>query len=164
MYKCDSSKLKVSFNDFHEVDVKDMPEYGTYCLIELKDGRHTAGKWYPGESEGETVSGEFSRDSYDGVDVSEVAKWHFLRTYDLTECLENEKIRQINLGIEKEDTYSVQFSDFRLMNDELPKSKQFCLLILNDGSLAAGRWNHSSDGKGYFIYASALASHSMKKV
>ena len=138
MYKCDSSKLTVSFNDFHNVDVNDMPEYGDYCLIELKDGRHTAGKWYPGKSDGKTVSGEFSRDSCDSVDVSEVAKWHFLRIYDLTECLKDEKIRQINLGIEKEDAYSIQFSDFTLINEGLPKSKQFCLLILNDGSLAAG--------------------------
>jgi hypothetical protein len=165
MNKCDHKKLILSFNEFHNVDINDMPEYGDYCFIELKDGRHTAGKWYPGKSDGETVSGEFSRDSCDGVDVSEVAKWHYLRNYDLTECLENEKIRQINLGIENEDAYSVQISDFRLMNDELPKSKQFCLLILNDGMLGAGRWNQYSDRRdGYFIYASALSSYSMKNV
>jgi len=32
---------------FHDVDVKDMPPYGEFCLLELKDGRYTAGEWTP---------------------------------------------------------------------------------------------------------------------
>ena len=43
MFKCDYSILHLSFNDFHDVKAGDMPEYDEFCLLKLKDGRHTAG-------------------------------------------------------------------------------------------------------------------------
>ncbi|MBR6257973.1 MAG: hypothetical protein IKR23_11385 [Lachnospiraceae bacterium] len=166
MYKCDHTKLVLAFNEFHDVKKDDMPEYGDFCLLELRDGRHTAGQWYPNSGDSETLAGHFGRGTADSVDVSEVAKWHFLKRYDLTECLEDEKIRQINLGFEDEDKYSVKIGEFKSLKDgNLPESEQYCLLIMTDGSLAAGRWDQFPDGKeGLFIYASALASYSMDKV
>ncbi|MBR3228320.1 MAG: hypothetical protein IKF68_07230, partial [Erysipelotrichaceae bacterium] len=56
--------------------------------------------------------------------------------------------------------------DFRSFADKKkPKDEQYCLLIMKDGSLAAGRWNkwrHKTGGA--FIYAPALASHSFDEV
>ena len=43
MFKCNYKTLKLCFNAFHDAKVGDMPEYGDYVLLELKDGRHTAG-------------------------------------------------------------------------------------------------------------------------
>ena len=89
-----------------------------------------------------------------------------LKSYDLTECLEDENVRQINLGPEEDGVYSVKIGDFKpLKEGHLPESEQYCLLILTDGRLASGRWDQFPDGKeGLFIYASALASYSMDKV
>jgi len=166
MFLCDYTKLRLSFNEFHNVEVKDMPEYGEFCLIELKDGRHTAGKWYPNGDEEESVSGDFGRGTADSVDVDEVSKWHSLDRYDLTDCLENEEINLINLGAKKEDIHNIMIGDFKsLQNGDLPKHKQYCLLILTNGELSAGRWDQwQGEKRGTFIYASALASHSMDKV
>ena len=47
MFKCDYSKLTLSFNRFRAVMAKEMPQYGEFCLLELKDGRCTAGSWSP---------------------------------------------------------------------------------------------------------------------
>ena len=164
MFRCDYKKLCLAFNCFHDVQVDDMPEYGDYVLIELKDGRHTAGCWYPKDDE-ETVSGSFSRDSFDSVDVGEVSKWQPLNGYDLTGSLEKENINRIILGSDEDDPYIVEIRDFKSFKDgDFPKNKQFCLLILIDGTLAAGRWNKLGEDDGQFIYASALASHSMNKV
>ena len=166
MYKCDLTKLSLSFNEFHDVKTDDMPEYGEFCLLELKDGRYTAGQWYPNSGDAETLAGHFGRGTADSVDVNEVAKWHLLKSYDLTECLEDENVRQINLGPEEDGVYSVKIGDFKpLKEGHLPESEQYCLLILTDGRLASGRWDQFPDGKeGLFIYASALASYSMDKV
>ena len=70
------------------------------------------------------------------------------------------------MGHKKEDGYSVSFRDFKLIKDkDFPKNEQYCLLILLDGTLAAGRWDKWSGEKGgCFIYAPALASYSMNKV
>ncbi len=166
MFKCDYKKLKIFFNEFHDVDIKDMPEYGEYCLLELNDGRYTAGEWLPNDYEKKkVVSGKFNRGSFDSVDVAEVAKWHSLQRYDLTRCLENELIENIHNGEKTDDTYSVAMGDFKSFKDgDFPKKEQFCLLILNNGEMAAGRWDELGEKNGQFIYASALASHSMKKV
>jgi hypothetical protein len=95
-----------------------------------------------------------------------VERWHSLERYDLTECLEDEEIDWINLGPEKEGTRNVQFKGFKSFADKKkPKEEQFCLLIMNDGTLAAGRWNKwRHEAGGDFIYAPALASHSSDKV
>jgi hypothetical protein len=95
-----------------------------------------------------------------------VARWHSLDRYDLTESLENEEINWINLGPEEEGSHNVQFEKFKSFADRKnPKDEQFCLLIMKDGSLAAGRWNKwRGEAGGAFIYSSALASHSRDKV
>ena len=41
MFKCNYKTLKLCFNAFHDAKVGDMPEYGDYVLLELKDGRHS---------------------------------------------------------------------------------------------------------------------------
>jgi hypothetical protein len=165
MFKVDYKKLTLSFNEFHEVSDKDMPEYGEYCLLELKNGDYTAGGWYP-SGNGRTKAGHFTRGTADTVDSEEVARWHSLARYDLSELLCDEEIGWINLGHEEEGARNVQFEGFKSFADrKRPKEEQFCLLIMKDGSLAAGRWNkwrHKAGGS--FIYASALASHSSDKV
>ena len=44
MFKCDHTKLRLSFNEFHDVKASDMPDYGEFCLLELKDGTLTLTK------------------------------------------------------------------------------------------------------------------------
>ena len=167
MFKCNYKTLSLCFNAFHDVKVNDMPEYGDYVLLELKDGRHTAGQWYPNDTFGKEniMSGKFGRGSFDSVDVSEVVKWHYLERYDLSRCLEDEDIGSINFAPRSEDTYEVKISGFKSFKDgDFPKREQYCLLIFNDGTLHAGRWDELGENNGMFIYASALASHSMEKV
>ncbi|MCR5324046.1 MAG: hypothetical protein K6E85_12330 [Lachnospiraceae bacterium] len=166
MFKCDHKKLRLSFNEFHNFEIADRPEYGEFCLIELKDGRYTGGTWYPKDYPKKTMEGSFGRGTADSVDAAEVSKWHSLRRYDLTECLENESIEQINLGPEEEGNYTVIFKDFKSFEDqEFPMHEQYCLLILKSGELAAGRWNRwPGKDDGTFFYASALAGHGMDKV
>ena len=41
MFTCDYRKLSLSFNEFHSIEEKDMPDYSEFCLLELKDGRFT---------------------------------------------------------------------------------------------------------------------------
>ncbi len=165
MFKVDYKKLRLSFNDFHIVNDKDMPQYGEYCLLELKTGDYTAGGWLPSEN-GRTAKGKFIRGTADTVDSKDVARWHSLDRYDLTESLEKEEVNWINIGEEEEGDRNIQFEGFKSFVDKkYPKEEQFCLLIMKDGSLAAGRWNkwrHESGGS--FIYSSALASHSSDKV
>ncbi len=165
MFKVDYKKLRLSFNDFHIVNDKDMPQYGEYCLLELKTGDYTAGGWLP-SGNGHTAKGKFIRGTADTVDSQEVARWHSLDRYDLTESLEKEEVNWINIGEEEEGDRNIQFEGFKSFVDKkYPKEEQFCLLIMKDGSLAAGRWNkwrHESGGS--FIYSSALASHSSDKV
>ena len=166
MFKVDHKTLRLSFNEFHDFSVKDMPQYGEYCLLELKTGAYTAGGWHS-SGNGRTAAGQFIRGTADSVDLKEVARWHSLDRYDLTESLEKEGVNWINIGREEEEgDRNVQFEGFRSLADgKNPKKEQFCLLIMKDGSLAAGRWNkwrHKAGGT--FIYSSALASHSADKV
>ena len=91
MFVADHKTLRLSFNEFHELTIKDMPEYGEYCLLELKDGNYTAGEWHPASNK-RTVAGMFLRGTADTVDAEEVARWHSLERYNLTECLEDEEI------------------------------------------------------------------------
>ncbi len=165
MFKADYKNLRLSFNEFHDVSDKDMPQYGEFCLLELKTGAYTAGSWCP-SGNGHTAAGSFIRGTADSIDSEDVARWHSLDRYDLTESLEDEEINWINLGPEKEDCRSMQFDGFKsFAGGKNPKQEQYCLLIMKDGSLAAGRWNkwRRKDG-GAFIYAPALASHSCDKV
>ncbi len=165
MFNVDYKKLILSFNEFHDVSDKDMPEYGEYCLLELKTGDHTAGGWHP-SGDGHAAAGQFIRGTADSVNSEDVARWHSLDRYDLTDSLEDEDINWINLGPEEEGSRNVQFEKFKSIADgKNPKEEQFCLLIMKDGSLAAGRWNKwRNEAGGYFIYSSALASHSSDKV
>ena len=165
MFTVDYKKLRLSFNEFHDVSDQDMPEYGEYCLLELKTGAYTAGGWHP-SGDGHTAAGKFIRGTADSVNSEEVARWHSLERYDLTDSLETEKVNWINLGPEEEGRRNVQFDGFQSFADRKnPKKEQFCLLIMKDGSLAAGRWNKwRHEAGGTFIYSSALASHSSDKV
>ncbi|MBO6054895.1 MAG: hypothetical protein J6P31_05185, partial [Oscillospiraceae bacterium] len=66
-----------------------MPDYGEFCLLELKDGRFTAGEWIPHDyQDKDSVSGKFVRGTGDTVGADEVSKWHSLARYDLSSCLE----------------------------------------------------------------------------
>ncbi len=164
-YKCDYAKLRLSFNDFHHVEANDMPQYGEFCLLELKDGRYTAGEWHPND-EKNTVSGKFVRGTADVVEIGEVSEWHSLERYDLTDCLTDEDVDYINIGPVKEEKHSAVFKNFKSLKDgDFPKSEQYCLLILKNAELAAGRWDEWEKGKdGSFVYAPAMACHSMNKV
>lgn len=167
MFKCDYTELLLSFNEFHNIEPGDMPQYGEFCLLELKDGRYTAGSWNPSNYDNKKdVSGQFIRGTADTVNVEEVSKWHSLERYDLTSCLEDEEIGQINLGHEEEGIYSVIFKDFKSIKDgDYPKSEQYCLLILKNGELGAGRWDQWPKEKaGTFVYAPALSCYGMEKV
>ena len=166
MFKCDYTKLTLSFNNFHDLKVGDQPDYGEFCLLELKDGRHTGGSWCSkGDGKSNIVEGEFIRGTADTVDASEVSKWHELNRYNASNCMDDDSVEWINVGPEKEDAYSLQLSDFKSTEmGEFPREEQYCFLILTDGSLAVGRWNEYSSGDGAFIYAPALSSYSMDKV
>ena len=165
MFTVDHKKLILSFNEFHDLSDKDMPQYGEYCLLELKTGAYTAGGWHP-SGNGRSAAGKFIRGTAETVDSEEVARWHALERYDLTESLEDEEIGWINLGPEEEGSRNVQFERFQSFADKkYPKEEQFCLLIMKDGTLAAGRWNKwRNEAGGAFIYSSALASHSWDEV
>ena len=165
MFSVNYKELRLSFNEFHDVSDKDMPQYGEFCLLELKNGDHTAGSWYPSEK-GHGSEGMFIRGTADSIGSEEVERWHSLERYDLTECLEDEEINWINLGPQEDGIHSVQFGDFKSFADrKKPKEEQYCLLIMKDGTLAAGRWNKwRNEAGGAFIYAPALASHSSDKV
>ena len=164
MFKVDYKNLRLSFNEFHNVTGKDMPQHGEYCLLELKTGGYTAGGWHPSGG-GRTVKGYFLRGTADTVESEEVERWHSLDRYDLTDSLEHEGVNWINLGPEEEGERNVLFEVFKSFADRKnPKKEQFCLLIMKDGTLAAGRWNKWRHGGGAFIYSSALASHSSDKV
>ena len=166
MFTVNYKDLRLSFNEFHELSDGDTPQYGEYCLLELKTGDYTAGGWYP-SGNGHTAAGTFIRGTADTVDSEEVARWHSLDRYDLTESLETEGVNWINIGCEEEEgDRNVQFEGFKSFGDrKRPKEEQFCLLIMKDGSLAAGRWNKwRHEAGGAFIYSSALASHSSDKV
>ncbi len=164
MFTVDYKGLTLSFNEFHDVSDEDMPKYGEYCLLELKTGAYTAGGWHP-SGEGPAAAGKFIRGTADTVDSEEVARWHSLDRYDLTDSLETEEVNWINLGPE-EGGRNVQFEGFKSFADrKRPKEEQFCLLIMKDGSLAAGRWNKwRREAGGAFIYSSALASHGWDEV
>ena len=168
MFKCDHTVLHLSFNDFHDVKAGDMPEYDEFCLLKLKDGRHTAGKWHPSEySNKKSISGVFGRGGFDTIDVSEVLKWHSFDRYNLSSCLKEESTKGINIGEWIEDIdKKAEFGGFYSTDDgDFPKQEQYCLLILKDGRMAGGRWDWWRDKKGgQFIYASALSSFDMKKV
>ena len=165
MFTVNYKELSLSFNEFHDVTAEDMPQYGEYCLLELKTGDYTAGGWHP-SGDGSAAAGFFLRGTADSVDAKEVARWHSLDRYDLTDSLEEEGVNWINLGPEEEGSRNVQFEKFKSFADKKnPKEEQFCLLIMKDGSLAAGRWNKwRRSAGGAFIYSSALASHSSDKV
>ncbi|SEP70253.1 hypothetical protein SAMN02910289_00390 [Lachnospiraceae bacterium RM5] len=165
MFKCDYKTLRLSFNDFHNVDIKDMPPYGEFCLLELKDGRYTAGEWHPKDYKNKKVlKGEFIRGTADSVLVEEVKRWHTLDRDEISQCLEKKEINFINIAALKNEG-SVVFENFKSCDKgEFPKEEQYCLLIMKDGGLAAGRWEFYDEKDGCFIYAPALGSHSMEKV
>ena len=87
MFNVDHKDLTLSFNEFHDVSDKDMPQYGEYCLLELKTGAYTAGGWQP-SGNGRSAAGQFIRGTAETVDIEEVARWHSLDRYDLSDSLE----------------------------------------------------------------------------
>ena len=50
MFVVNYKDLRLSFNEFHDISDKDMPQYGEFCLLELKNGDYTAGSWHPSMS------------------------------------------------------------------------------------------------------------------
>ena len=164
MFTCNYKELQLSFNEFHSIAPQDMPSYDEFCLLELKDGSYTAGRWSPDDYRNtSSVTGSFIRGTADTVAAEEVQRWHSLDRYDLSSCLEDEKIGYINLGKEVEG--SVLFQDFKSLKDgDFPKSEQYCLLLLMNGGMAGGRWDRMGDDDGLFIYAPALASYDMDEV
>ena len=167
MFTANYKELILSFNEFHDVSGNDMPQYGEYCLLELKNGDYTAGSWDPKDYRNKkSSSGEFIRGTADTIGSEEVERWHSLERYNLTECLEDEEIQWINLGSWEDGGRNVQFDGFKSFADRRkPKEEQFCLLIMKDGTLAAGRWNKwRHDPGGAFIYAPALSSHGWEDV
>ena len=169
MFKCDYRNLILSFNDFHNIEPKDMPQYGEFCLLELKDGRYTGGEWNPANYDDykrrKTTEGSFVRGTGETISSEEVAKWHSLDRYNPSNCLEVEDMQKINFGVPGEDVYSVQLKGLKSFEDgDFPKSEQYCLLVMKNGDLGAGRWERYGKKDGAFIYAPALASHSMEKV
>ena len=115
MFKVDYKELTLSFNEFHDVSGKSMPEYGEFCLLELKNGDYTAGSWHP-SGNGHGVSGEFIRGTADTINAEEVRRWHSLDRYDLSEILEEEEINWINLGPETEGCHSARFDGFKSLD------------------------------------------------
>ncbi|MCR5202045.1 MAG: hypothetical protein K6D02_02995 [Lachnospiraceae bacterium] len=166
MFNVDYKNLRLSFNDFREFNDKDIPQYGEYCLVELKTGDYTAGGWHP-SGNGDTATGYFLRGTADTVNSEDVARWHPLDRYDLTKSLEEEGINWIDIGRDEEEgDRNVQFEGFKsILDRKYPKNEQFCLLIMKDGSLAAGRWNKwKRKAGGEFVYSSAMSSYSSNKV
>ena len=162
---CDYKNLTLSFNEFHDVKEKDRPTYGEFCLLELKNGDLTAGAWCP-DRDKKGLNGKFNRGTADSVPVSEVSKWHSLERYDMSNCLEQEELNLINLGVPGEDIYSLKLDGFKALSDgDLPKTEQYCLLVMKDGGLASGRWDgEPGDADGSFVYASALACYDAERV
>lgn len=167
-YKCDIKGLILVFKDFRDLVFEDLPQYGEFCLLELKDGRLTAGAWYPDdEKQGEKLSGYFLRGLADKVLSDDVARWHRLNCYDLSKCMEEDDTEIINLKADKDKGYSVEVKDFKSWRDgEFPKSEQYCLLILMDGSLSGGRWERwrIDDNDGHFEHSSGGFNISKEKV
>ncbi len=144
MFNCKYKNLTLSFNEFHNIEDKDLPQDGEFCLLELKDGSLTAGEWNPDDSDEDDgcVSGNFIRGNADTVSVDEVSKWHSLECYDLQDCLEDEETDLINIGAEKDGAYSVKITGFKSLNDsQCPKNEQYCFLLLTNGGLSGGRWD-----------------------
>lgn len=159
MYKCDYKELTLSFNEFHNAEKNDMPEANKFCLLELKDGRHTAGRWIP-------EYGKFLRGKDDLVSADEVSKWHLLHCHDLSDCLKKETVRYINIGEEKDGDYNVEIAGFKSMSDgDFPNADQYCLLILNNGGLSAGRWfKWMGENRGCFYHESVISTFSVDEV
>ena len=117
MFVVNYKDLRLSFNEFHDISDKDMPQYGEFCLLELKTGDYTAGSWHPSEN-GRTAKGTFIRGTADSIESAEVERWHSLERYDLTESLETDGVNWINLGADK-DSSSVQFEETVNYTDRL---------------------------------------------
>ena len=166
MFACDYKTLSLTFNDFHDVADKNMPEYGDYCLLELKDGRFTGGSWHPSQYPKKTAKGQFIRGTADTVDADEVARWHALECYDLTRNLEDPDVGNIDIELKEEGRPSVKFSGFKSTRDgDCPEEDQYCLIILLNGRVASGRWNKFREkNEGTFIYAPALGQYTSEKV
>ena len=166
MFSCDYKTLSLTFNDFHDVADKNMPEYGQYCLLELKDGRFTGGSWYPNDYHKKIAKGKFIRGTADVVEVTDVLRWHLLDGYDLTCKLEDPDMGNINLESKKEGRPSKKFSGFKSTRDgDCPEEDQYCLIILLNGRVASGRWNKFREkNEGTFIYAPALSQYTSEKV
>ena len=143
MFTADYKSLILSFNKFHLVEANHMPQYGEFCLLELKNGDYTAGEWNPDDYRSKkSTSGEFIRGTADTIGSDKVERWHSLERYNLTECLEDEEIGLINLGPQEEGCRNIQFDGFKSFADRKnPKEEQYCLLIMKNGTLSAGRWN-----------------------
>ncbi len=167
-FKCDHTKLYLLFKDFYDLSAKKLPRYGEFCLLELKDGRITAGEWNPDEDDyREKASGKFIRGTGDTVPADEVSRWHHLDCYDLSGCLEEEDTECIRFPSEEGEKRSVEIRGFKSWrDDDFPKSEQYCLLILTNGDISAGRWDRWSidNNDGTFEHAPAAFDISKEKV
>ena len=124
MFIVNYKDLRLSFNEFHDISDKDMPQYGEFCLLELKNGDYTAGSWHP-SGNGRGASGMFIRGTADSIMSEDVERWHSLERYDLTENLKEEGVNWINLGPKTEGCRGVQFKNFKSFADKKkPKNEQ----------------------------------------
>ena len=167
-FSCDYRNLTIAFNEFHDMKLKDLPVYGEFCLIELKEGGYTAGEWHPDDAcrEGKSLSGQFIRGLADSIPVDEVSKWHSLERYDLSDCLKQEDIGLINNGVPGDDIYSFKISGFKSLKDgDAPMNARYCLLILKDGGMSGGRWEKwRKKSDGWFEHSSGGINIGKEKV
>ena len=166
MFKCNYKNLSLCFHNFFDIDKKCMPEDDEFCLLHMKDGSYTAGRWCPSDyNNKECVEGEFNRGQFDSIPVEEVAGWHTLQ-YDISSNLENEELESLHFRDSKDEPLTFTLKDFKSFNDmDFPKKEQYCLLLLTNGRIAGGRFEYWKDMlDGDFNYASAGASYSIDKV
>ena len=166
MFKCIYKNLSLLFYELHNFDKDSLPKEDEFCLLQLKDGSYTAGRWWPEEDDAmEDPAGEFNRGQFDSISAEEVSKWYSLN-YNLSTNLENEELENLHFRNNKEETLTFTLKDFRSLKDQdFPEKCQYCLLILTDGRIAGGRWDYWKDEHdGDFNYASAGASYSIDQV
>lgn len=162
MFKCNVEALTLEFFNYYLISEGQIPPDAPFCLVALKDGRVTGGQWWP--SVDKEKLGSFVRGPGDGFDAKEVHACAPIERWNLSKPLEDEGIERIVMGDEAD--YSFKISDLqRLSTDIHPKAGQYCLLIMNNGTLALGRWEcWNKQGIGSFSYAPATWNIQMEDV
>ncbi|MBR4343397.1 MAG: hypothetical protein IKP88_11980 [Lachnospiraceae bacterium] len=96
MFKCNYKNLSLFFHELKNLDKDNIPEEDEFCLLQLKDGRYTAGIWTLfSTDEDEIMNGEFYRGQFDSIAVEEVSKWISL-DHDLSASMEKEELENLH--------------------------------------------------------------------